>query len=351
MDATSKTLKLSALDQSPIRSGGTAADTLRETIQLAQACEAAGYHRYWLAEHHASASLAGPAPEIMIGQVAAATSRIRVGSGGVMLSHYSPLKVAESFGVLQTLYPGRIDLGIGRAPGSDQLTAMALAYGSQVGVEYFPTKVADLMAFYGKGEHPTKAFERIHMSPSPTLPPEMWLLGSSDQSAQLAAHFGLGFSYAHFIAPDGGPEIVEAYRRLFKPSAYYTEPEANACLFVICAETQAEAERLMLSRDLSTLRRERGEFAPFPSIEEAQAYPYTAEDRVILERARQRRRSIYGDPDTCRAAIMEFAATYAIDEVMILTITHDPAARRRSYELLAEAFGLKSADDAARVRA
>jgi luciferase family oxidoreductase group 1 len=228
---------------------------------------------------------------------------------------------------------------------------MALAYGSQVGVEYFPTKVADLMAFYGKGEHPTKVFERIHMSPAPAAPPEMWLLGSSDQSAQLAAHFGLAFSYAHFISPDGGPEIVEAYRRLFQPSQYYAAPEVNACLFVICAETQAEADRLMLSRDLSSLRREKGEFAPFPSVQEALAYPYTDQDRAIIERARQRRRSIYGDPDHCRAAILEFAGTYEIDEAMILTITHDPAARRRSYELLAEAFNLKSAGDGAVVRA
>lgn len=340
MDATSKRLKLSALDQSPIRSGGTAADTLRETIALAQVCERAGYHRYWLAEHHASASLAGPAPEIMIGQVAAATSRIRVGSGGVMLSHYSPLKVAEQFSVLETLHPGRIDLGIGRAPGSDQLTAVALAYGSQIGVEYFPTRVADLMAFLGGGDPPTEIFKRIHMSPKPEHPPEVWLLGSSDQSALMAAHFGLPFSFAQFITADGGEMVLDAYRTHFRPSAWYSAPLANVCTFVICAETQAEAERLMASRDLSSLRRERGEFAPFPSVEEALAYPYTDQDRAIIARSRQRRRSIYGDPAQCHAALIEFADRHSVDELVILTITHDPAARRRSYELLAEAFAL-----------
>jgi luciferase family oxidoreductase group 1 len=340
MDVTSKRLKLSALDQSPIRSGGTAADTLRETIALAQACERAGYHRYWLAEHHASASLAGPAPEIMIGQVAATTSRIRVGSGGVMLSHYSPLKVAEQFSVLETLHPGRIDLGIGRAPGSDQLTAVALAYGSEIGIEYFPSRVADLMAFFGKGEHPTEIFQRIHMSPKPEHPPELWMLGSSDQSALLAAHFGLAFSFAQFITGEGGEMVLDVYRKSFKPSPFYPAPEANVCTFVVCAETEAEAERLMASRDLALLRRERGEFAPFPSVEEALAYPYSDQDRAIIARSRGRRRSIWGDPAHCRAALTEFAERHAVDEVVILTITHDPAARRRSYELLAEAFAL-----------
>jgi len=151
-------LKLSALDQSPIRSGGSAVDSLNESVELAQTCENAGYHRYWLAEHHGTPALAGPAPEIMIARIAAATERMRIGSGGVMLGHYSPLKVAETFSLLESLYPGRIDLGIGRAPGSDQLTAAALAYGSEIGVEYFPTRVADLMAFMGSGEPPTEIF-------------------------------------------------------------------------------------------------------------------------------------------------------------------------------------------------
>jgi luciferase family oxidoreductase group 1 len=338
MDMSSKQLKLSALDQSPIRSGGTAADTLRETIALAQACEAAGYHRYWLAEHHASHSLAGPAPEIMIGQVAAATKSIRVGSGGVMLSHYSPLKVAENFAVLETLHPGRIDLGIGRAPGSDQLTALALAYGSQIGIEYFPTRVADLMGFFGTREPPTEIFKRIKLSPMPEHPPEMWMLGSSDQSALLAAQLGLAFSFAQFITPEGGEYVIDAYRQRFQPSELYPTPQANICTFVICAETQAEAERLLKSRELSLLRRERGEFGPFPSVEEALAYPYAEQDRAII--ARSHRRGIFGDPATCRAKLIELANQHRVDELVILTITHDPAARRRSYELLGEAFQL-----------
>lgn len=338
MDITSKQLKLSALDQSPIRSGGTAADTLRETIALAQACEAAGYHRYWVAEHHASHSLAGPAPEILIGHIAAATKSIRVGSGGVMLSHYSPLKVAETFAVLETLHPGRIDLGIGRAPGSDQLTAMALAYGSQIGIEYFPTRVTDLMAFLGDSEPSTQLFKRIKLSPMPEHPPEMWLLGSSDQSALLAAQLGLAFSFAQFITPEGGEFVLDAYRNRFQPSDFYEAPEANICTFVICAETQAEAERLLKSRELSLLRREKGEFAPYPSVEEALAYPYTEADRAII--ARSHRRGIFGDPERCRAQLLALAGQYGVDEIVILTITHDPAARRRSYELLGEAFQL-----------
>ncbi len=338
MDMTSKQLKLSALDQSPIRSGGSAAETLRETIALAQACETAGYHRYWLAEHHASHSLAGPAPEILIGHVAAATKSIRVGSGGVMLSHYSPLKVAENFAVLETLHPGRIDLGIGRAPGSDQLTALALAYGSQIGIEYFPTRVADLMGFLGTGEPPTEIFKRIKLSPKPDHPPEMWLLGSSDQSALLAAQLGLAFSFAQFITPEGGEYVLEAYRSRFQPSEFYPAPEANICTFVTCAETQQEAERLLKSRELSLLLREKGQFAPFPSIEEALAYPYTEQDRAII--ARSHRRGIYGDPATCKAKLTELANKYGVSELVILTITHDPAARRRSYELLADAFQL-----------
>ncbi len=211
---------LSVLDQSPVRAGGTAADALNETVELAKASERWGYHRYWLAEHHATEGLAGSAPEIMVARVAAATSAMRVGSGGVMLSHYSPLKVAETFRVLETLYPGRIDLGIGRAPGSDQLTARALQAGPGAApLEYFPNQVQDLLGYLGDGlpaEHP---FARIHVTPEPASRPEVWLLGSSDQSGMVAAYLGCGFSFAHFINDQGGPQVMEAYRRQFRPSA------------------------------------------------------------------------------------------------------------------------------------
>src|SRR5438132_13553902 len=197
-------MRLSVLDQSPIRSGGTGADAIHETIELAQICERLGYHRYWLAEHHSSKGLAGTSPEVLIGQVAARTSRIRVGSGGVMLSHYSALQVAESFRVLETLFPGRIDLGIGRAPGSDQLTARALR--ENANLEYFPQQISDLMGFLHGALPPGHVYAPVLAMPTGPTAPEMWLLGSSDARAAVAAHFGTGFSFAHFINQEGGAE-------------------------------------------------------------------------------------------------------------------------------------------------
>ena len=211
-------VKLSVLDQSPIRSGGTAADALRETIELAQITERLGYHRYWVAEHHGSASFAGSSPEVLISTIAANTSRIRVGSGGVMLMHYSPLKVAENFRLLETLYPGRIDLGIGRAPGSDGITAAALAYGSKIGIEYFPAKLADLKAFINGQPPYTEALSPVRVTPEPATAPELWMLASSEDGARLAAHFGLPLSFAHFISPHAAESSCQIYRDTFRPS-------------------------------------------------------------------------------------------------------------------------------------
>ena len=329
-------LKLSVLDQSPIRSGGSAVESINESIELAKACEAAGYNRYWLAEHHGTPSLAGPAPEIMITRIAAETKTIRVGSGGVMLGHYSPLKVAETFSVLESLYPGRIDLGIGRAPGSDQLTAAALAYGSEIGVQYFPTRVADLMAFLGNGEPSTKDFKRIKIVPKPNKPPQLWMLGSSDQSALMAAQFGLAFSFAHFIVQEGGKRVLEDYRQRFQKSDFYDQPDTSLCIFIVCAKTEKDARKLALCRDLVLLLRERGEIGPFPSIKEAEAYDYTELDQSIIERNRPK--SLYGDPNQCRKLIETISTEYGVNEVVILSICHDPDARRKSYELIADAF-------------
>src|SRR5919198_6086913 len=200
-------LRLGVLDQSPVRSGATPAEAIQETLALARAADRLGYHRYWLAEHHSTPALAGPSPEVLIPQVAAVTTGIRVGSGGVMLQHYSALKVAESFRVLETLYPGRIDLGIGRAPGSDQLTARALASGGPVGVDDFVEKVADVLGFLHGELPPQHPFGGVLAMPTGETTPEVWLLGSSDQSASIAAHFGVGFSFAHFINADGGAEV------------------------------------------------------------------------------------------------------------------------------------------------
>ena len=334
-------MRLGVLDQSPVSDGRSAVDALHETIALAKAADEAGYHRYWLAEHHATTSLAGPAPEIMVTRIAMETSHIRVGTGGVMLSHYSPLKVAETFRVLEALYPGRIDLGIGRAPGSDQLTAAALAYGSEIGIEYFPARIADMVAFLTDSAPPTEAFSRIDVSPKIDTLPETWLLGSSDQSALYAAKFGLAFSFAQFIAPVGGDRVMDAYRQNFQPSSLFAEPVGSIGTFMICAETEDAAKRLGASRDLVSLRRVRGIRAPFPSVEEALSYPYTDEERAYIES--QGNRGFYGDPDQCRAHLRALAETYGVNEIVVLTICHDPVARRHSYELLAEAVALQDA--------
>ena len=235
-------LTLSVLDQSPVRQGVTPRDALLETIELARHVEALGYRRYWLAEHHATPALAGSAPEIMIARIAAETRHIRVGSGGVMLSHYSSLKVAEQFRMLETLHPGRIDLGIGRAPGSDQLTAAALAHGpGALGIEYFPNQIADLIGYFEHtipAEHP---FSRIRLMPDGETLPEIWILGSSEQSPLFAAYFGRAFSFAHFITDEGGPEIMASYKAQFRPSSALAKPQASIGVFVICAETEERA--------------------------------------------------------------------------------------------------------------
>jgi luciferase family oxidoreductase group 1 len=331
---------LSVLDQSPIRSGGTAADAVRETLELAQAAERLGYHRYWLAEHHSSRGLAGSTPEVLIGQVAARTRRIRVGAGGVMLSHYSPLKVAENFRMLETLFPGRIDLGIGRAPGTDQRTARALAQGpGALGIEHFPDQVADLIAFLRNRLDPGHRFAGVRAMPDGPGAPEVWLLGSSDQSAAVAAHFSTAFSFAHFINNEGGAKVTRAYARQFRPSPSLEAPRASVAVFVVCAETEVEARRLALSRELFLLWLSTGRPGAYPAVEEAEAYPYTERERALVEHNRQR--TIAGAPEQVKARLLALGAEYGVDEFVIVTITHDFKARLRSYELLAEVFALE----------
>src|SRR2546428_299598 len=273
-------LRLGVLDQSPVRSGGAVADAIHETLELAELCDRLGYHRYWLAEHHSTAGLACSSPEVLIGQVAARTSRIRVGSGGVMLQHYSSLKVAESFRVLETLFPGRIDLGIGRAPGSDGLTAQALrADGSP---ERFPQQVADLMGFLHGALPENHPYAKVVAMPTGPTAPEVWLLGSSDQSAAMAAHFGAAFSFAHFINADGGALITRAYRRQFRPSEWSPAPRSSAAVFVVCADTEAEAQRLAKSRELFIVRLYTGRPDRHPPGAGAEAYPYPGPRLAIL---------------------------------------------------------------------
>ena len=330
---------LSVLDQSPIRAGGTPAQAIAETIELAQACERWGYHRYWVAEHHSSEGLAGAAPEILCTRLAAATSTMRIGTGGVMLSHYSPLKIAEQFRMLETLYPGRIDLGIGRAPGSDYVTARALAQGpGALGIEEFPRQIQDLLAYLRDAVPDGHPFAGISAQPRGATVPEIWLLGSSDQSALYAAYFGCAFSFAHFITERMGPEILAAYRREFRPSLWYAQPQGSIGIAVICAESEAEADRLAKSRDLSRLRMEQGILGPVPTVEEAESYAYSREERLRI--AFNRQRQVIGTPAQCKAKLLAYGEKYGVDEFVVVTITHDPAARLKSYELLARAFGL-----------
>jgi luciferase family oxidoreductase group 1 len=333
--------RLSVLDQSPIRQGATPAEAIAESIALAQACERLGYHRYWVAEHHSSEGLAGAAPEILCTRLAAATRAMRIGTGGVMLSHYSPLKVAEQFRMLETLYTGRIDLGIGRAPGSDYVTARALAQGpGALGIEEFPRQIQDLLAYLRDAIPQGHPFAGVSAQPRGSTMPEVWLLGSSDQSALYAAYFGCAFSFAHFITERHGPQIMAAYREQFRPSIWYDKPEGSIGVAVICAESEAEADRLAKSRDLSRLRMEQGILGPVPTVEEAETYQYSHEERLRV--AFNRQRQVIGDPAQCKAKLLAYGEQYGVDEFVIVTITHDPAARLRSYELLAHEFGLKA---------
>jgi luciferase family oxidoreductase group 1 len=334
-------IRLGVLDQSPVRAGGSQAEAIGETIRLAKLTDALGYHRYWIAEHHNLPSFAGTAPEVLLARLGAETKNIRIGSGGVLLPNYSPLKVAEWFRVLEALYPGRVDLGIGRAPGGDHATTLLLRHGTPENIERFPDRLAELIHLLRGGMLEIPRLGTVQANPTGPGMPELWLLGSSDQSAAYAAHFGAAFSFAHFITEEGGPAVMAAYREAFEPSILRERPYGNACASVICAETTEAAERLASSRDLWRLKRDRGEFGPFPSEAEALAYPYTELDRARI--AHNRRGQIIGAPDQVRDQLTVMAEAYGVEEMLLLTICHDPEARRQSYRLVAEAFALQPA--------
>lgn len=331
------TLRIGVLDQSPIGRGEDAADAIAHTTALAKRCEELGYHRYWVAEHHASDTLASSSPEILITRLAAETNHMRIGSGGVMLSHYSPFKVAENFRLLEVLYPGRIDLGVGRAPGSDGLTAAALAYGNPLGIEYYPAKVKDLIAFVNGREPLTEAFRNLKATPNTATAPEVWMLGSSFDSAAYAARFGLAYSHAHFIAPQPAVEALKQYRRLFAPE-HLAAPYSSIGVFAVVADDPEKAELFRRLRELQRIRRDRGQRGPPPTLEDAAAHPFTDEE---LEGMRSKRsRQIVGTPDEVKAGIDDLVHESGADEVIVLTITPSFEDRLRSYELLAHAFGL-----------
>ena len=345
------TLSLSVLDQSPIRAGGTAADALGETIDLARRAERLGYRRYWVAEHHNTQSFAGSAPEVLIARLAAETRSMRVGSGGVMMPHYSPLKVAECFRVLETLYPGRIDLGLGRAAGTDPHTTAALMPGPKAyPPEVFPQQIEMLTQFLedATGLHGAEGgfpedhpYTHIHAAPRGPGVPEMWMLGSGGDGAIHAALFGLDYCYAHFINPDAADQALRAYRRNFRPSRRRQMPNAAIGLSVLVADTEEEARRIAASRNLWVLWLMQGRHEPFPSIETAMDYPYTDDEREILRGIEAR--GVTGAPAQVRDKLLEMSAQHDVGEFVVVTITHDHADRVRSYELLADAFSLRAA--------
>ncbi len=331
-------LRLSVLDQSTIVTGRTPDTSIRESLALARHCEALGYHHYWLAEHHNSEAIAGTAPEVLIAAIAATTERIRVGSAGVMLPHYSSLKVAEQFRVLEAIAPGRIDLGLGRAPGSDGLTAYALNPDAATAADHFPAQVRDLLDWLaGRPLVEGHPFRDIRAQPAGPGEPEVWMLGSSDYGAQVAAHFGLPYCFAHFITGGRGcAEALALYRDGYRPSPRHPAPHAALTVWALAAETEAEAERQFSSRAAWWLGRERGVFAPLPSPEEAAARTYSGAERESV--ARLRRRAILGTGAQVARMLLDLAAANGVGEIAVLTTTHDPEVRRHSYALLAEAL-------------
>ena len=331
------TIRLGVLDQSPIGPGETAADAIAHSAALAERCEQLGYHRYWVAEHHASDSLASSSPEILITRLAERTQRMRIGSGGVMLSHYSPYKVAENFRMLEVLYPGRIDLGIGRAPGSDGLTAAALAYGNPLGIEYYPAKVKDLLGFVCGREPLTEAFRKLKATPAAPTVPEVWMLGSSFDSAAYAARFGLAYSHAHFIAPQPAVAALRQYREAFKPE-HLDAPYSSIGVFAVVAEDEERAELFRRLRQLQRMRRERGLAGPPPTLAEAADYPFSEQELHAMRSKRSR--NIVGTAATVKAELDSLVAESGADEVIVLTITPAFEDRLKSYERLAHAFGL-----------
>jgi luciferase family oxidoreductase group 1 len=332
---------LSVLDQSPIARGSTGAEALRNTVDLARLADELGYHRYWVAEHHGGPMLAGPSPEVLIGPLAAATEGIRVGSGGVMLPHYSPLKVAESFTILAALFPGRIDLGLGRAAGTDPLTTFALQRDRrQAAPDDFPQQLAELLAYFEDDlpeDHPFR-----HLAATlPGLPelPTPWLLGSSPQSAEWAGELGLRYAFADFINPQGAP-IAQTYRQHFRPVRDLQAPRIAVAVWALIAPTDEEAEHLASSSRMAFTQLRRNRLIAFPPPEEAVAF-LAREARLSASGDIPGRRGIVGSPEKVRAGIEEVASAYGADEVIVVTITYDHAMRRRSYELLAEAMDVQ----------
>src|SRR4026208_1835130 len=335
-------MRLSVLDQSTASLGRTQDTAIRETLELARHCELLGYHRFWLSEHHNSGSIVGTAPELLMAANAAAASRIRHRGAGVMLPHYSALKVAEQFRVLEAIAPGRIDLGVGRAPGSDQMTAYALNPYPQNVLDQFPRQLQELQHWVSGQPLPEgHPFGNVIAQPTGPTTPEMWILGSSEYGAQLAAYFGLPYAFAYFFSEGTGvEEALELYRKNYRASEKYPEPRATICVWALAADTEAEALHQFKTRERSIVDRRQGIRLPLMPPDQAER-SYSAAELATVEKLR--RKAIVGTSREVKTRLEELAGRLELAELVIVTWTYDPAPRHSSYELWAEPFGLRNA--------
>jgi len=332
-------IPLSILDLSPVAAGSSGAQALRNTLDLARLADGLGFTRYWVAEHHNLPAIASASPDIMIGQIAAITTHMRIGSGGVMLPNHAPLIVAERFKLLEALFPGRIDLGLGRAPGTDPATSYALRRRQGISEEDdFLDRFNELMLLETNGFPAGHPFHNVHAMPTDVPLPPVYLLGSSDYSAQLAGHIGAAFSFAHHFAHFDAVEAMRLYRDNFRPSPAHATPYSILATHVVCADTDAEAERLAATVDLNIVRRSKGEFLPLASPEDAAAYDYSPVDRARI--AQNRARMAVGAPATVKARLVPLIEATQANELMVTAMIFSHTARKRSYELLAQVFGL-----------
>jgi luciferase family oxidoreductase group 1 len=333
-------MKLSVLDQSPVVSGHSPREAIAATVRLAQLCDGLGYHRFWLAEHHGLQSLADPCPEVLLARIGSVTERLRIGTGGVMLPYYAPFKVAEQFRMLEALFPGRIDLGVGRAPGGDQKTARAVSNDHYDHGENFARQVQELVAHLDGTLPPSHAHAGVPAQPAVDGAPEVWILGSSDYGGALAAQLGLKFAFAHFINPHGGETVADAYLTDYNAQGRAPQPHHAVAIFAVCAATQAQAQDLAAGVDLRRLQMAYGLNKPIPTPAEARAAEahYSERDRMVI--AQQRARSVIGTPAHVAARVAELAAEFQTDEVVVLTVCGDYAARETSYTLLAKEMAL-----------
>jgi luciferase family oxidoreductase group 1 len=328
---------LSVLDQTPVIDGHTAADAIAATVELAQLADDLGYTRYWCAEHHGLLAVSNPCPEVMLARLGSVTKRIRIGSGGVMLPYYIPFKVAEQFMMLEALFPNRVDLGVGRAPGGDMRTAQAVAAGAYNRGDIFTAQVTDLVGLID-GKLPSDHLASgIVLQPQISTRPQLWLLGSSDFGGHLAARLGMRFAFAHFINAHLGHHIGKAYQDVFQ-SGHEAKPYLAAAVFAICADTEEEAQRLEKAVDLRRVQMAYGLNLPMPSVSQAATQQYGERERLVIER--EKARSVVGTPEIVAERLLELKARFNADELIILTVAGSYGARLRSYELLAEAFEL-----------